>query len=114
MKKSITFGSEALTEIAKGVEILAKTVGSTLGPGGRNVIFENLGFPLVTKDGVTVASQIELKDELQNIGAQMVKQVAKKTCDDAGDGTTTATVLANAILQEGLKVLSTGINPISM
>ena len=86
MKKSITFGSEALTEIAKGVEILAKTVGSTLGPGGRNVIFENLGFPLVTKDGVTVASQIELKDELQNIGAQMVKQVAKKTCDDAGDG----------------------------
>lgn len=86
MKKYITFGSEALTQIAKGVEILAKTVGSTLGPGGRNVIFENLGFPLVTKDGVTVASQIELKDKLQNIGAQMVKQVAKKTCDDAGDG----------------------------
>ena len=114
MKKNITFGSEALTQIAKGVEILAKTVGSTLGPGGRNVIFENLGFPLVTKDGVTVASQIELKDKLQNIGAQMVKQVAKKTCDDAGDGTTSSVVLANAIVQEGLKVLSTGVNPIDV
>ena len=114
MKKSIKFGSEALTQIAKGVEILAKTVGSTLGPGGRNVIFENLGFPLVTKDGVTVASQIELSDKLQNIGAQMVKQVAKKTCDDAGDGTTSSVVLANAIVQEGLKVLSTGVNPIEV
>lgn len=114
MKKSITFGSEALTQVAKGVEILAKTVGSTLGPGGRNVIFENLGFPLVTKDGVTVASQIELKDKLQNIGAQMVKEVAKKTCDDAGDGTTSSVVLANAIVQEGLKVLSTGVNPIDV
>ena len=114
MKKSITFGSEALTQIAKGVEILAKTVGSTLGPGGRNVIFENLGFPLVTKDGVTVASQIELSNKLQNIGAQMVKQVAKKTCDDAGDGTTSSVVLANAIVQEGLKVLSTGVNPIEV
>lgn len=114
MKKSITFGSEALTEIAKGVEILAKTVGSTLGPGGRNVIFENLGYPLVTKDGVTVASQIELSQKLQNIGAQMVKQVAKKTCDDAGDGTTSSVVLANAIVQQGLKVLSTGVNPIEV
>ena len=114
MKKSITFGSEALTQVAKGVEILAKTVGSTLGPGGRNVIFENLGFPLVTKDGVTVASQIELSNKLQNIGAQMVKQVAKKTCDDAGDGTTSSVVLANAIVQEGLKVLSTGVNPIDV
>lgn len=114
MKKDIIFGNEALTQVAKGVEILAKTVGSTLGPGGRNVIFESLGFPLVTKDGVTVASQIELKDKLQNIGAQMVKQVAKKTCDDAGDGTTSSVVLANAILQEGLKVLSTGVNPIDM
>lgn len=114
MKKKIIFGSEALTQIAKGVEILAKTVGSTLGPGGRNVIFENLGFPMVTKDGVTVASQIELRDKLQNSGAQMVKQVAKKTCDDAGDGTTTSTILANAIVQEGLKVLSTGVNPISV
>jgi chaperonin GroEL len=114
MKKNITFGSEALTQVAKGVEILAKTVGSTLGPGGRNVIFENLGFPMVTKDGVTVASQIELKDKLQNIGAQMVKQVAKKTCDDAGDGTTSSVVLANAIVQEGLKVLSTGVNPIDV
>ena len=114
MKKSITFGSEALTQVAKGVEILAKTVGSTLGPGGRNVIFENLGFPMVTKDGVTVARQIELRDKMQNIGAQMVKQVANKTCEDAGDGTTTSTILANAIVQEGLKVLSTGVNPISV
>ena len=114
MKKSITFGSEALTQVAKGVEILAKTVGSTLGPGGRNVIFENLGVPMVTKDGVTVARQIELRDKMQNIGAQMVKQVANKTCEDAGDGTTTSTILANAIVQEGLKVLSTGVNPISV
>ena len=114
MKKNITFGSEALTAIAKGVEILAKTVGSTLGPGGRNVIFENLGFPLVTKDGVTVALQIELKDKLQNIGAQMVKQVAKKTCDDAGDGTTSSCIIANAIVQEGLRVLATGVNPIDV
>ena len=114
MKKNITFGSEALTQVAKGVEILAKTVGSTLGPGGRNVIFENLGCPMVTKDGVTVARQIELRDKMQNIGAQMVKQVANKTCDDAGDGTTTSTILANAIVQEGLKVLSTGVNPISV
>lgn len=114
MKKNITFGSEALTEIAKGVEILAKTVGSTLGPGGRNVIFENLGFPLVTKDGVTVALQIELKDKLQNIGAQMVKQVAKKTCDDAGDGTSSSCIIANAIVQEGLRVLATGVNPIDV
>ena len=114
MKKSIIFGSEALTQVAKGVEILAKTVGSTLGPGGRNVIFENLGFPMVTKDGVTVARQIELRDKMQNIGAQMVKQVANKTCEDAGDGTSTSCVLANAIVQEGLKVLSTGVNPISV
>lgn len=114
MKKRITFGSEALTQIAKGVEILAKTVGSTLGPGGRNVIFENLGFPMVTKDGVTVALQIDLTDKLQNIGAQMIKQVAKKTCDDAGDGTSTSTILANAIVQEGLKVLATGVNPIDV
>ena len=114
MKKKITFGSESLTEIAKGVEILAKTVGSTLGPGGRNVIFENLGFPLVTKDGVTVASQIELKDKLQNIGVQMVKEVAKKTCDDAGDGTSSSCIIANAIVQEGLRVLATGVNPIDV
>ena len=86
MKKNIKFGGEALTQVAKGVEILAKTVGSTLGPGGRNVVFENLGVPLITKDGVTVAREIELKDKLQNIGAQMVKQVANKTCTDAGDG----------------------------
>lgn len=114
-KKEIKFGNEAMSSIAKGVEILAKTVGSTLGPGGRNVIFENYGWPLVTKDGVTVARQIELEDKWENIGAQMVKQVANKTCKDAGDGTTTATVLANAILSEGIKAISFGkYNPIDI
>lgn len=115
MKKEIKFGNDAMGSIAKGVEILAKTVGSTLGPGGRNVIFENYGWPLVTKDGVTVARQIELEDKWENIGAQMVKQVANKTCKDAGDGTTTATVLANAILEEGIKAISFGkYNPIDI
>ena len=115
MKKEIKFGNEVMRSIAKGVETLAKTVGSTLGPGGRNVIFENYGWPLVTKDGVTVARQIELEDKWENIGAQMVKQVANKTCKDAGDGTTTATVLANAILEEGIKAISFGkFNPIDI
>lgn len=115
MKKEIRFGNEVLQSISNGVEILAKTVGSTLGPGGRNVIFDNWGWPLVTKDGVTVARQIELEDKWENIGAQMVKQVANKTCKDAGDGTTTATVLANAILKEGIKAISFGkFNPIDV
>lgn len=115
MKKEIKFGNEVMRSIAKGVETLAKTVGSTLGPGGRNVIFENYGWPLVTKDGVTVARQIELEDKWENIGAQMVKQVANKTCKDAGDGTTTATILANAILEEGIKAISFGkFNPIDI
>lgn len=115
MKKEIKFGNEVMRSIAKGVETLAKTVGSTLGPGGRNVIFENFGWPLVTKDGVTVARQIELEDKWENIGAQMVKQVANKTCKDAGDGTTTATILANAILEEGIKAISFGkFNPIDI
>ena len=115
MKKEIRFGSEVMQAISNGVEILAKTVGSTLGPGGRNVIFDNWGWPLVTKDGVTVARQIELEDKWENIGAQMVKQVANKTCKDAGDGTTTATILANAILKEGIKAISFGkFNPIDV
>lgn len=114
-KKEIKFGNDVLKSISKGVEILAKTVGSTLGPGGRNVIFDNYGWPLVTKDGVTVARQIELDDKWENIGAQMVKQVANKTCEDAGDGTTTATILADAILREGIKAISFGnYNPIEV
>lgn len=114
MKTEIHFKEEVLKKVLDGVHKLAKTVGSTLGPGGKNVVFENFGYPLVTKDGVTVARQINLLDKHENIGAQMVKQVANKTCENAGDGTTTATVLADAILTEGVKVLSTGLNPIAV
>ena len=112
--KDIRFGESTIKNLIEGVNILADAVGSTLGPSGRNVIFKHRGWPYITKDGVTVARNIELKDEFKNIGAQMVKQVAKKTCDDAGDGTTSSVVLANAIVQEGLKVLSTGVNPIDV
>ena len=87
MNKEIFFKDDALKGIVRGVNKLAYTVGSTLGPGGRNVIFENYGFPLVTKDGVTVAKQISVSSSLENIGIQMIKQIANKTCDDAGDGT---------------------------
>lgn len=114
MNKEIYFKDDALKGIVRGVNKLAYTVGSTLGPGGRNVIFENYGFPLVTKDGVTVAKQISVSGSLENIGIQMIKQIANKTCDDAGDGTTTATILADAILTEGAKRVSSGINPIDI
>lgn len=114
MKKDIKFDIDALNRVTNGVHILAKTVGSTLGPGGRNVIYENYGRPLVTKDGVTVARQIDLVDKYENIGAQMVLQVANNTCDVAGDGTTTATILADAILSEAVKVVSSGVNPIDV
>ena len=112
--KDIKFGSGVIQRLIKGVNILADAVGSTMGPGGRNVIFKNFGWPLVTKDGVTVARQIELPDEFENIGAQMVKQVANRTCKDAGDGTTTATVLAQCILNNGFKHLIAGVNPIDL
>jgi chaperonin GroEL len=112
--KDIKFGSNVIQRLIKGVNILADAVGSTMGPGGRNVIYKNHGWPLVTKDGVTVARQIELPDEFENIGAQMVKQVANRTCKDAGDGTTTATVLAQCILNNGFKHLVAGVNPIDL
>lgn len=115
MKKEIKFGEEARTGILRGVETLSRTVGSTLGPAGRNVIFDNgFGYPLVTKDGVTVARQIEVADKWEDIGVQMVLQVANRTCDEAGDGTTSATVLAHAILREGMRFLASGMNAIDI
>src|SRR3972149_8502232 len=100
--KKIVFGTEARERIRKGVDTLADAVKVTLGPRGRNVIFErSFGAPSITKDGVTVAKEIELKDKLENMGAQMVREVASKTADVAGDGTTTATVLAQAVFKEG-------------
>lgn len=112
--KDIRFGEDVIKALIRGVNILAETVGSTLGPGGRNVIFKNNGWPYITKDGVTVARNVELKNEFENIGAQMVKQVANRTCKDAGDGTTTATILAQAILNEGFKYIVSGTNPIDI
>ncbi len=112
MAKSITHGDDARNAILRGVNILADTVRVTLGPRGRNVVLEKkFGSPVITKDGVTVAKEIELKDPLENMGAQMVKEVASKTSDVAGDGTTTATVLAQAIYKEGLKYVLAGANP---
>ncbi|MBP7854801.1 chaperonin GroEL, partial [Candidatus Babeliales bacterium] len=102
MAKKIIFGHQARNKILDGVNTLANTVKVTLGPKGRNVTIEkSFGAPTITKDGVTVAKEIELKDKLENMGAQMVKEVANKTAEVAGDGTTTATVLAQAIFQEG-------------
>jgi len=109
--KDVQFGDASRAKLYEGVATLANAVKVTLGPKGRNVAFERgFGSPLVTKDGVTVAKQIELKDKLQNMGAQMVKEVASKTADAAGDGTTTATVLAHSIIKEGLKLVATGMN----
>src|ERR1017187_10289673 len=110
--KELIFGEEARKSILKGVSTLANAVKVTLGPKGRNVVLQKaFGAPHVTKDGVSVAREIELKDNFENMGAQMVKEVAQKTNDDAGDGTTTATVLAQAIYTEGLKLVSAGHNP---
>lgn len=113
--KEVNFGRSGRLKLFEGIEILSKAVSSTLGPKGRNVAFErSFGAPLVTKDGVTVAKQIELDDKLQNMGAQMVREVASKTADGAGDGTTTATVLAYSIIKEGLKLVETGMNPMDI
>jgi len=110
--KQVHFHDTARTRIVKGVNILADAVKVTLGPKGRNVVLErSFGAPLITKDGVTVAKEIELADKFENMGAQMVKQVASKTADVAGDGTTTATVLAQSIVQEGMKYVAAGMNP---
>ena len=106
MAKEIVFDVEARDRLKKGVDELANAVKATLGPKGRNVVIDKkFGAPQVTKDGVTVAKEIELKDNLENMGAQMVKEVASKTNDLAGDGTTTATILAQSIVTEGLKTL---------
>ena len=113
--KEIHFSDEARAKILHGVNILANAVKVTLGPKGRNVVLEkSFGAPTVTKDGVSVAKEIELKDKFENMGAQMVKQVASKTSDVAGDGTTTATVLAQAMVREGLKAVAAGMNPMDL
>ena len=113
--KDVVFGDSARTKMVEGVNILANAVKTTLGPKGRNVVIErSFGGPTVTKDGVSVAKEIELKDKLQNMGAQMVKEVASKTADIAGDGTTTATVLAQSIVREGMKYVVSGHNPMDL
>jgi chaperonin GroEL len=113
--KEILFGAEARAKIVEGVDIIANAVKVTLGPKGRNVVIEkSFGAPRITKDGVTVAKEIELADKFQNLGAQMIKEVASKTNDVAGDGTTTSTVLAQAIVREGVKSVAAGINPMDL
>lgn len=115
MSKELRFSEDARAHILKGVNTLANAVRVTLGPKGRNVVIEkSFGAPLITKDGVTVAKEIELENKFENMGAQMVKEVASKTNDEAGDGTTTATVLAQAIYREGAKIVSAGHNPMSV
>ena len=113
--KEVRFGDDARTKMLKGVNILANAVKVTLGPKGRNVVLEkSFGAPTITKDGVSVAKEIELEDKFENMGAQMVKEVASKANDEAGDGTTTATVLAQAIVTEGLKSVAAGMNPMDL
>ncbi|MCA2406515.1 chaperonin GroEL (plasmid) [Rhizobium leguminosarum bv. viciae 248] len=113
--KEIKFGTEAREKMLRGVDILANAVKATLGPKGRNVVIErSFGAPRITKDGVSVAKEIELEDKFENMGAQMVREVASKTSDVAGDGTTTATVLAQAIVKEGAKAVTSGMNPMDL
>ena len=113
--KDVKFGNDARVKMLKGVNVLADAVKVTLGPKGRNVILDkSFGAPTITKDGVSVAREIELEDKFENMGAQMVKEVASKANDAAGDGTTTATVLAQAIVNEGLKAVAAGMNPMDL
>src|SRR5712671_656699 len=113
--KDVRFSTDARDKMLHGVEVLANAVRVTLGPKGRNVVLEkSYGAPRVTKDGVTVAKEIELDDKFENMGAQMLKEVASKTSDVAGDGTTTATVLAQAIIREGAKSVAAGSNPMDL
>ncbi|MGB4826673.1 MAG: chaperonin GroEL, partial [Paracoccaceae bacterium] len=113
--KDVRFDTDARDRMLRGVNILADAVKVTLGPKGRNVVIDkSFGAPRITKDGVTVAKEIELSDKFENMGAQMVKEVASRTNDEAGDGTTTATVLAQAIIKEGLKSVAAGMNPMDL
>ena len=113
--KEVKFGADARTRMLAGVDVLADAVKVTLGPKGRNVVLDkSFGAPRITKDGVTVAKEIELSDKLENMGAQMVREVASKTNDEAGDGTTTATVLAQSIVREGSKAVAAGMNPMDL
>ena len=115
MPKIIKFNNEARAKMLKGVDTLANTVKTTLGPKGRNVVIDkSYGAPRTTKDGVTVAKEIELEDKFENMGAQMVKEVASKTNDNAGDGTTTASILAQAIVGEGIKYVTAGMDPMDI
>lgn len=115
MAKAVTFGNDSRTKLVEGVNTLANAVKVTLGPKGRNVVIEkSFGAPVITKDGVTVAKELELEDKLENMGAQIVKEVASKTADKAGDGTTTATVLAQGIIKEGMKYVTAGMNPMDL
>ncbi|MCP4044919.1 MAG: chaperonin GroEL, partial [Gammaproteobacteria bacterium] len=113
--KDVRFGEDARGKMLRGVNVLADAVKVTLGPKGRNVVLDkSFGAPTVTKDGVSVAKEIELENNFENMGAQMVKEVASKTSDVAGDGTTTATVLAQAMLREGMKAVAAGMNPMDL
>src|SRR5579884_3233661 len=113
--KDVKFSADARERLLRGVDILANAVRVTLGPKGRNVVLDkSFGAPRITKDGVTVAKEIELEDKFENMGAQMVREVAQKTNDQAGDGTTTATVLAHAIVKEGAKSVAAGMNPMDL
>ncbi|MFV0280457.1 MAG: TCP-1/cpn60 chaperonin family protein, partial [Rhodoblastus sp.] len=113
--KEVKFSTDARSKMLRGVEILADAVKVTLGPQGRNVVIEkSFGAPRITKDGVTVAKEVELADKFENMGAQMVREVASKQNDAAGDGTTTATVLAAAIVREGAKAVAAGMNPMDL
>ena len=113
--KDVKFSTEARDKMLRGIDVLAEAVKVTLGPKGRNVVLDkSFGAPRVTKDGVTVAKEIELEDKFENMGAQMVREVASKTSDIAGDGTTTATVLAQAVVKEGAKAVAAGMNPMDL
>src|SRR5438270_6640759 len=113
--KQLEYSEDARRALKRGIDALADAVKITLGPKGRNVVLDKkFGPPLITKDGVTVAKEIELKDPLENMGAQMVREVASKTSDVAGDGTTTATVLAQALFREGVKNVAAGANPMAL
>ena len=115
MAKVVKFDAEARAAMIRGVNILADTVKVTLGPKGRNVVMDkSYGAPRITKDGVSVAKEIDLEDKFENMGAQMVKEVASKTNDEAGDATTTATILSQAIVKEGVKYVTAGMNPMDV